>query len=256
MFRLSLLAAIMAVAQAFAPASLPAGRVAHRTSAVSGMKMQAKSAAIPFLDRPPALDGKTPGDVGFDPLWVSSMLPDKGWFLFLQEAEIKHGRVAMLAAAGAIAQDIGTFPGVTSVIGNVKMTSVHDKFLSMEGAGQNVATMHQMLLWLGILEIVSAFATMEMFKGQSGRKPGEFGFDPLGFSKTDSAMATNRLKEIKNGRLAMIGIGGMVHHYLLTGKGPLQFLGGIPNYKSCIDHPASGLPYLMKAVGPVLPKIC
>lgn len=28
---------------------------------------------------------------------------------------------------------------------------------------------------------------------------------------------------------------GMIHHYLLTGKGPIQFLTGIPNYKSCIE---------------------
>jgi hypothetical protein len=35
-----------------------------------------------------------------------------------------------------------------------------------------------------------------------------------------------QLAEIKNGRLAMIGIGGIVHHYLLTGKGPIQTLTG------------------------------
>nr|7Y7B_c Chain c, ACPI-9 [Chroomonas placoidea] len=257
MFRLSILAALVAAASAFAPgAMLPQGRAVARASAASGIRMQSKSAAIPFLEKPPMLDGSVPGDVGFDPLWVSSMLPDKGWYLFLQEAEIKHGRVAMLAAAGAIVQDIFTFPGVTDTIGNVKMTSAHDKFLSMEGAGGKVATMHQLLLWLGLLEVVSAFATIQMFGGTSSRMPGEFGFDPLGFGKSEAAMKTYRLKEVKNGRLAMIGIGGMVHHYLLTGKGPLQFLGGIPNYKSCIEHPASGLPYLMKAVGPVLPKIC
>jgi len=219
--------------------------------------MQQKSAAIPFLDRPPKLDGSVPGDVGFDPLWVSSMLPDAGWYKFLQEAEIKHGRVAMLAAAGAIAQDMFTFPGTIQTFGDVKMTGAHDKILSMEGAGKNVATFHQMLLWLGLLEIVSAFATIQMFQGSSNRMPGDFKFDPLGFSKSESALATYRLKEIKNGRLAMIGIGGMVHHYILTGKGPLQFLGGIPNYKSCIAHPPTALPQLYDAVvGPVLPKIC
>jgi len=35
-----------------------------------------------------------------------------------------------------------------------------------------------------------------------------------------------QLAEIKNGRLAMIAIGGIVHHYLLTGKGPVQLLTG------------------------------
>ncbi len=134
------------------------------------------------------------------------------------------------------------------------MTSIHDKFLSMEGKGGSQAAMHQMLLWLGLFEIFTGVAIVQTFRGGS-RAPGDFGFDPLGFGKPN-ALETYKLKEIKNGRLAMIGIGGMVHHYLLTGKGPLQFLSGIPNYKSCVSHPDSLLPWLIKPVGAVLPKLC
>mmetsp|Transcript_46557 Transcript_46557/g.72862 ORF Transcript_46557/g.72862 Transcript_46557/m.72862 type:complete len:256 (-) Transcript_46557:62-829(-) len=255
MLRAVVLLAAVAGASAFTAPTLPTTRPAQRINAVSKMQMQAKSAAIPFLDKPPMLDGTMAGDVGFDPLWVSSMLPEAGWLKFLREAELKHGRVAMLAAAGAIAQDLFQFPGVTSVIGNAKMTGIHDKFLSMEGPGQKVATMHQLLLWLGLFEIFSAAAIIQMFKGETSREPGDFGFDPLGMGKGAGAESM-KLKEVKNGRLAMIGIGGMVHHYLLTGKGPVQFLGGIPNYKSCVDHPASLLPTLIKPVGTILPKIC
>jgi len=46
------------------------------------------------------------GYVGFDPLGLATLVDPK----FLQEAEIKHGRTAMLAAAGAIAQDLFHFP--------------------------------------------------------------------------------------------------------------------------------------------------
>jgi hypothetical protein len=58
--------------------------------------------AIPYAGRPdtPAFDGTWAGDVGFDPLVISGNL-DMKW---LREAELKHGRVAMLAAAGSIAQ--------------------------------------------------------------------------------------------------------------------------------------------------------
>jgi hypothetical protein len=31
----------------------------------------------------------------------------------------------------------------------------------------------------------------------------------------------------------MIAISGMTHHYFLTGKGPIEFLTQIPNFKSC-----------------------
>jgi hypothetical protein len=33
-----------------------------------------------------------------------------------------------------------------------------------------------------------------------------------------------QLKEIKNGRLAMLAIGGVVHHYFITGKGPVELI--------------------------------
>ena len=61
---------------------------------------------------------------------------------------------------------------------------------------------------------------------------GDIGFDPLGLKDSDE-FAANQVKEIKNGRLAMIAISGMTHHYFLTGKGPIEFLTQIPNFKSC-----------------------
>lgn len=57
------------------------------------------SKSIPFLRRPPNLDGTTyAGDVGFDPLNFSSSSPEQ--LVYYREAEVKHSRLAMLAAAG------------------------------------------------------------------------------------------------------------------------------------------------------------
>ena len=71
------------------------------------MKMQSvlsgragKSKAMPFLTQPPNLDGSMPGDVGFDPLGISTFL-DVKW---LREAELKHGRICMLAWTGCLVQ--------------------------------------------------------------------------------------------------------------------------------------------------------
>ena len=36
----------------------------------------------------------------------------------------------------------------------------------------------------------------------------------------------NQLVELKHGRLAMIAFSGMVHHYFITGKGPIQLISG------------------------------
>jgi hypothetical protein len=54
------------------------------------------------------------GDLGFDPLGFSSWV-NLG---FVQEAEIKHGRLAMLGLAGCFVESAGLkFPGVDQVFG-------------------------------------------------------------------------------------------------------------------------------------------
>lgn len=52
---------------------------------------------FPFLLSPTALDGRFAGDVGFDPIGFSK---DKETLVRMRDAEIKHSRLAMLAAAG------------------------------------------------------------------------------------------------------------------------------------------------------------
>ena len=47
---------------------------------------------------------------------------------------------------------------------------------------------------------------------EDGAKPGFLGFNPLNLAITP----TNRLQEVKNGRLAMIASGGFIHQMLLT----------------------------------------
>merc|ERR1719390_425665 len=74
---------------------------------------------IPIFPRPAYLDGTIPGDMGFDPLGIGSW--DVLNMNFLREAEIKHGRVAMLAFAGIMVESAGIkAPGVEKVFGPTK----------------------------------------------------------------------------------------------------------------------------------------
>lgn len=66
----------------------------------------AMSESIPFLLKPKNLDGMV-GDIGFDPLGFATMFPIK----FLREAELKNGRVAMLAVVGWLVSELVHVPG-------------------------------------------------------------------------------------------------------------------------------------------------
>merc|ERR1719450_247927 len=51
-------------------------------------------------------DGYTPGDLGFDPLGLAP--EDPAEFRIMQEKELSHGRLGMIAAAGFLAQEAVT----------------------------------------------------------------------------------------------------------------------------------------------------
>uniref|UniRef100_A0A6S9U0F0 Uncharacterized protein n=1 Tax=Chrysotila carterae TaxID=13221 RepID=A0A6S9U0F0_CHRCT len=160
------------------------------------------SQSMPFLVKRKALNGYV-GDVGFDPLGFSEILP-MDW---LREAELKHCRVCMLATVGFVFTDFLTLPGS---IYQVSTLDAHDVSVAS-------GSMSQLLLWIGIAEIISVVAIQQMLAG-SGRAPGEFGFDPMGFAKDASKKADLEMKELANGRLAMMAFSGMVTQAVLTGN--------------------------------------
>jgi len=196
----------------------------------STMQMAARSKSIPFAPQPAALDGTIPGDVGFDPLgltsidfdWAKWIVPTRAsmrkgdepvivdTLYWMREAEIKHCRVAMLAVVGWLAVDMGLrLPGSKYV--GLSAISAHD---AMVAGGNMVVLFHFALL----LELINGAAIFAAAQG-SGREPGNFALDPLGLSKDSAKSARYQLSEIKNGRLAMLAFGGIATQAVLTGHG-------------------------------------
>ena len=176
-----------------------------RASTRSNLNMAGeKSQSLPFMAMPAALVG-VPNNVGFDPFGFSEMFDIK----YLREAELKHCRIAMLAALGFAATSYYHLPGDMHAVNAV---AAHD-------AAVQTGAMQQILLWTSGWEIVAFKAVTEMMEG-SGREPGYFGLDPLKFSegKSDKVKQDLAMKELANGRLAMLAFSGMVTQAVLTGK--------------------------------------
>lgn len=171
--------------------------------------MSGKSPSVPFMDVPEALSPNMAGYVGFDPLNISEYVNIK----WLQEAEIKHARVCLLAILGMIVAEVYHLPWYSQFPKLV---------INRHDWGVHNGSMIQILLWCGFFEIMTLPALVQMVNGQSDREPGNFCFDPLGLGKDPSKLAIYKVNEIKNGRLAMVAVSGAIHHAAITNQNMLE----------------------------------
>merc|ERR1719183_2210530 len=186
---------MLAPVLAFAPAASVRAPVAQPRLNAPVME---KSAAIPFLEKPAHLDGTYAGDVGFDPYGFGALYNIK----YMREAELKHGRICMLAFFGYISVDRGFYaPGAP----HVSSLEAHDVTVK---SGHMLA----LLFAVGILESISYTAIYEMLSGETDREPGDFGLDGFNFLKGKSDQEVMRMKfyEIAHCRAAMLAFGGMI----------------------------------------------
>lgn len=162
-----------AAAVAAAKAAAAAKGVTATTSAVAG------SAGVGSLTKGTGVAGKGTGSYSFDPsTQIGAMAPlgyfdpaglckkgDEATFRQLRAAELKHGRVAMMAAVGAVAQHYVKFPGFESVPSGLAAS------ITGPGSYGFVA----LFALAGILELGA-------WTESDNKEPGNFG-DPLGFSQ-------------------------------------------------------------------------
>lgn len=191
-------AAILSLLPALAGAFMAPTAPVTRTRGV--VSMQKQSRALPFLKAPAKLDGSLVGDFGFDPMGISDQVAN---LKYVRAAELKHCRVAMLGFAGWIATQFVHLPGEIYAESNPLKALTTVPLLSQI----------QIFLFIAAIEL----ATLD--KTYTADKPWELGFDPLNFSKGKSAeqMKDLELKELKNGRVAMIAIMGLIAQDLATG---------------------------------------
>jgi len=157
---------------------------------------------LPGAKAPEYLTGVYIGDRGFDPLGLAA---DPKAFARNRVAEVFHGRLAMLAVAGALVPEL---------------------FFEKE-TWFEVPQVDSTVLATFVIASLVAFAPLELWRYNAGfgweKRAGKDenypGFDPLGLTSDDT-----KLKELKNGRLAMTAVLGFAIQAAYTGQSPLANL--------------------------------
>ena len=191
-----------APASAFVPGALPLAGVRSAPAKVSMAATPERSVAIPIDPYPEGLDGEMVGDVGFDPAgfannppsWVSGDAPGTaGRVKWYREAELAHGRVAMLAAAGWIFPEIYHFPG-NNVLGADRFAESNPlvAYGNIPSAGgiQIVVT----LLILETIRLNRSIRNSDGPPGDIGLGQGEGRWNPFNFNYTPEEYAEKQLQ--------------------------------------------------------------
>merc|ERR1719235_2890543 len=196
-----------------------------------------------LLDRtdvPAYLTGELAGDYGYDPLGLGK---DPEQVRKYREAELIHARWAMLAAAGIIIPE-GLEANGADIIGG---TWFETGAKMLNGGTLNYFAVpwgivnNPLPLFIVVAVEVGLMAAVESYrrsgKGPAGYSPGvgKFDssvfesldnlypggpFDPLGLADDPEVFAELKVKEIKNGRLAMVSVLAFAIQSYVTGEGP------------------------------------
>jgi len=148
----------------------------------------------------------------FDPLGLSK----KGNLAVFRAAELKHGRVCMLAVLGIIWTEAVNHPFFDAWGDGEFVSAISSHFSKTAAANFWPA------FW--VMAAGHEFAT-ELNAGRNpdykAKLPGDFGWDPLNITKQVEDPEGFRLdqdRELSNGRLAMLGAAGIIAQELVTGK--------------------------------------
>jgi len=207
----------LAISTNMALAFAPALRVTPTTTRSSSVSMSVE-----------AMEGVGPETANkvFDP-WNLSTMGSDATLAFFRHAELKHGRVAMAAMVGFLVHiNHIHFPGMLSPTFGVSFESLSN--MGPFDAWNSIPLLGQIQILWTIAGLEHASESLNPAGHYTkGGTPGDIKFLKkffwgIGYDKlTPEQIAEKRESELKNGRLAMIGIAGVCASMAVPGSVPL-----------------------------------
>lgn len=224
-------------AQANAAAAEEERRKARQSSSWYGAERPKWLGPFPYT-YPLHLVGEAPADYGYDPLSLGSDRENLDKYF---NYEILHARWAMLGALGVVIPELlQYYQGVTFSepvwwrVGLAKLEGDTLDYLGIPGLhiagarGVLIIAVAQVLLMFGPEYArytgIAALEPLGIFLPGDVNYPGGILFDPLGLTRDPAAFEDLKVKEMKNGRLAMVAWLGFFAQAVVTGKGPVENL--------------------------------
>merc|ERR1711920_22958 len=148
-------------------------------------------------------------------LEISSRYPD--YLPWYREAELKHGRVAMLAMVGLVVPDFIRIPLPDFQAEDLDFVNAHNKLIYGLGSGP----MWWLLVFCAIPESLRFKELGLDFSKLTLENAGDLNFGKGFLPKTEEGIVQMKIKELKNGRLSMLAFSGAitqgvifnVHHF-------------------------------------------
>ncbi len=244
--KLFVLSATIASVSAFAPSPVARSTVALQAAEVESETTPAAALAIngwtPDADLPCyGLPGALAPTGFFDPLGFAQKGISLNEIKRNREAEVMHGRVAMIAAVGYLAGE--AISGPFNIVGpaNDQLQQMPaPAFALLTGA---IAYAELKRATIGWVEPDISSWTKTLWTLRDNYYPGDLGFDPLGLKPEDpKAFANMQTRELQNGRLAMLGVAGMCAQELVNHRTIMEtfsfyqkIYNGVDPYAVCGD---------------------